>query len=122
MSDAEKTDDNKVREVDRLFCLDCGDMLHPKKKDEKMLLYCGECDKYYVSKTDMKIMFKGESKDIRMTMDVSSKVAGYRCSRCGNDTAYVTIRAMDSADEPEVVFYRCGKCGNTDREGGEVKF
>lgn len=105
------------------FCPKCGNMMYPKKDEEKVVLVCRECGHEMKGKGDESESYKlsKEGKKKKETAVIEKDTENMpkttnKCPECGHDKAYWWMQQTRSADEPSTRFYRCVKCGKTWRE------
>ena len=105
------------------FCDECGGILVPEKKEEKVSLKCKNCGTVQKEKEreDVKITEKGKSTEEEV-IDVQDEESSQlpktekECEECGNNKAYWWMSQTRSGDEPATRFFKCTECGHTWRE------
>ncbi len=104
------------------FCPNDRTLLVPAKKGHSTVLRCPKCGYEEEASGTVKDAYTHRSSVSRKSDIIVSQgrsdapTIKARCSRCGNEEAYVWMQQTRAADEPPTRFYRCTKCGYTWRE------
>ena len=103
------------------FCAECGSMM--KAEDDVMI--CTACGERVDRDRDREAEFVSTESQVDDDVIESDESANFeakpiasdvRCSDCGNDEAWYTIKQTASADEPPTRFFKCTECGYRWRE------
>lgn len=100
------------------FCDECGSMMHVE--DGEMV--CSSCGHRERREGEGEFVTTSEqdTSDVIETEEGASfegkPTTEAECERCGNDTAYYTIKQTGAADEPPARFFKCTECGYRWRE------
>lgn len=101
------------------FCPECGKLLTPEERGDKIRLVCKGCG---FEKADegayMTNEIVEEEEDIVVLTDEKEVLPKTKidCPKCENTEAYFWVVQTRSADEAPTRFHRCTKCRHTWRE------
>jgi DNA-directed RNA polymerase subunit M len=102
------------------FCPECGTVLTPLKREDKIVLKCAKCGHetykgeraYAKPKPAEKVIVIGKQAQKIRTLPTTR----VECPKCGHGEAYYWIVQTRGADESSTQFFRCVKCQYTWRE------
>jgi len=104
------------------FCpkKNCGTILTPSEKDDKIVLQCAKCGyetssggkSYAKTKTEEKVVVIGKNAQKIRTLPT----AKVECPKCSHNEALYWLVQTRGADESSTQFFRCEKCQHTWRE------
>ena len=106
------------------FCEECGSMMIAE--GDRMVCTNEDCGAATAQDADLAAEFVSTEKQSDDELIETEEGAAFegkptanvRCSECGNDTAWYTIKQTASADEPPTRFFKCTECGRRWRDYG----
>ena len=107
------------------YCPKCGNLLLPKRKEGRTVLYCSRCN-YEIGAEQVKgyrlrkvVQHKPTDAILVIDKDVKIEVlpkARVECPKCSHIGAYYWEMQTRAGDEPATRFFKCVKCGHVWRE------
>jgi DNA-directed RNA polymerase subunit M len=96
-----------------IFCPNCGSILIPKKKDNKVVIRCS-CgyllDKEQPLKLKEVISQQKRIEAVEEEFEIHPLTHDSECPKCGNKAAYYWEVQTRASDEPATKFLKCEKC------------